>query len=277
MVHDENIVFSEVSQLYFSMNTLPIVNFRYLTPTDSGSFLAKCLPTFSFYSKFFYTVAVAAFRAKNNRYATEDWERSSYRVVQALESVGVCIEVSGLEYLEQLHGPCVIVGNHMSMMETVILPAIVLPQRNVTFVVKESLLNYPVFKYVMRSCSPIAVTRTNPRQDLKTVMEEGQDRLRRGVSVIVFPQTTRSSKFDPAQFSTIAVKLALKAGVPVIPLALKTDAWTNGKRLKDFGRIIPRKQVHVAFGPPLEAEGKGQGAHEEGIAFIQGKLTQWQE
>ena len=61
----------------------------------------------------------------------------------------------------------------MSMMETLILPVMVQPIKPVTFVVKETLLSYPVFKHIMLSRNPIAVTRTNPRQDLKTVLNEG--------------------------------------------------------------------------------------------------------
>ena len=47
----------------------------------------------------------------------------------------------------------------MSSLETMVLPAIVQPIKHVTFVVKASLLNYPIFKYVMRSRDPVAVTR----------------------------------------------------------------------------------------------------------------------
>lgn len=257
------------------MKTLQLLNGHYQTPPESATFPANRLPTLSFYLKFFYVVAVAAWRAKKNCYTVEAWAHSSHRLVQALEDAGVSIEVSGLEHLEALEGPCVIIGNHMSMMETVILPAILLPLQKVTFVIKESLLNYPVFKHVMRASRPIAVTRKNPRQDLKTVMGQGVERLQDGISVIVFPQTTRSTDFNPEQFSTIGVKLAQKAGVPVIPLALKTDCWANGKQFKDFGRILPQKRVHLAFAPPVQVEGKGQEAQQEIVAFIQGKLAQW--
>jgi len=145
----------------------------------------------------------------------------------------------------------------------------------VTFVVKESLLNYPVFKHVMRSRNPVAVTRTNPRQDLKTVMSEGSDRLANNISVIVFPQTTRSTGFDPQHFGSIGTKLAKKAGAPVIPFALKTDAWRNGRTLKDFGRLDPDIPVKVAFGKPLEITGKGNEEHQQIIDFIAEKLAAW--
>ena len=66
----------------------------------------------------------------------------------------------------------------------------------------------------------------------------------------------RTVTFDPEQFNTIGVKLAQKAKVPIIPLALKTNAWGNGKVLKDFGCIDTSKTVHFAFGEPIEVQAK---------------------
>ena len=142
-------------------------------------------------------------------------------------------------------------------------------------IVKDSLLTYPVFGHVMRSRNPIAVGRSNPREDLKAVMEGGKERLGNGVSLIIFPQTTRTPAFDPAEFNTLGVKLARRADVPVVPLALVTDAWGTGKRFKDFGKIDPSKAVHLAFGEPMRIEGRGEAEHEAIIEFIQGNLKAW--
>jgi 1-acyl-sn-glycerol-3-phosphate acyltransferase len=162
----------------------------------------------------------------------------------------------------------------MSFLETLLLPGLILPHP-VTFVVKQSLLEYPVFKHVMRSSNPIAVSRTNPRQDLKTVLEEGVKRLEAGFSVVVFPQSTRSHVFDPSSMSSIGVKLAKKANVPIVPLALKTDALRNGSILKDFGKIDHHIPVRLAFDAPIRVSGKGNEEHELINGFIERKLQQW--
>lgn len=247
-----------------------------MTVGEKLPLLAKMWPSLYFYSHFIGVVFRASGVAKTGRYDGGMWADSSLEVLRLLERVGVRVEISGLEELIKFEGPCVIIGNHMSMMETLILPVMVQPLKPVTFVIKESLLTYPVFQHIMRSRDPVAVTRNNPRQDLKIVLEEGEDRLSRGVSIIVFPQTTRTNTFDPVQMSSIGVKLAKKAGVPVVPLALKTDAWMNGKYIKDFGRLNVRQRVFFAFGPHLNVVGKGNEELRVITDFIGAKLAGWQ-
>lgn len=218
----------------------------------------------------------ASRRAKRSRYGDNDWIRSSLDSLRALEDTGVRFEITGIDDFKGVEGPCVFIANHMSTLETFVLPVIIAPFKMATFVVKESLVEYPVFRHVMRSRNPITVSRTNPREDLKTVFDGGIERLRKGISIIIFPQTTRSTLFDPAEFNTIGVKLAKKAGVPVVPVALKTDAWGNGRRLKDFGRINPSIPVHIAFGKPLWIKDRGNEEHREIIGFITERLKEWQ-
>ena len=248
----------------------------YETAPDSVSSLGGTFPSAYFYSVFLWIVLKSSWAAKHGRYDNQVWIKSSIEVLRLLEKVGVRIEATGCQHISSIDSPIIFIANHLSVLETVVLPAYIVPIRPMTYVIKQSLLEYPIFKYIMKSRNPIAVSRTNPRQDLKTVLEEGQDRLSQGISIIIFPQTTRTA-FDPAQFSTIGIKLAKKANVPVVPVALLTDAWGNGKHLKDFGRIDPSKKVHFSFGEPFRVEGKGTKEHHIIIDFIQKHLAQWQD
>lgn len=259
------------------MKELVYTNKIYQTSPKSVSFLAKRFPALSFYPQFLTIVFRASAKAKRSRYDGIEWCQSSFGVLRALEKVGVYFEITGIAYVEQLESPCVFIANHMSVLETVILPVIIQPVKKVTFVVKQNLLNYPVFRHIMHSRDPIAVNRTNPREDLKAVLEGGIERLKNGVSIVVFPQTTRTHSFDPAQFNTIGIKLARRAQVPVVPIALLTDAWGNGKYIKDFGKIDPSKKVYFAFGEPMWIQSRGSKDHEAIIQFIRGKLQTWRE
>lgn len=257
------------------MNTVKLEGDRYRTPSRDVSFVAKNFPSAVFYPEIFSIVLRASRKAKHSHYDTFEWCKSSMETLRALERVGVQIEIDGMQHFKQLEGPCVFIGNHMSTLETFVLPTVIAPFKETTFVVKQDLIEYPVFKYVMRSRNPITVGRSNPRDDLKAVLDGGVEKLRAGISIIIFPQTTRTPVFDPEQFNSIGVKLAKKADVPIVPIALKTDAWGTGTLLKDYGKIAPGKQVHFEFGKPLKIKDRGTEEHQQIIDFIQTKLAEW--
>jgi 1-acyl-sn-glycerol-3-phosphate acyltransferase len=247
----------------------------YRTESRRPSLASRLMPSITFYASMIRIVMQASSKAKRGSYDTADWCRSSLATLRALERAGIRIEITGIDNFRTLAGPCVFIGNHMSTLETFVLPTIIATIKEATFVVKQSLVEYPVFKYVMRSRNPITVGRLNPRDDLRAVLEGGAERLKAGISIIIFPQTTRTPVFIREQFNTIGVKLAKRADVPVVPIALKTDAWGNGRFLKDFGRIDSAKAVHFAFGKPLLIKDRGNEEHEQVVDFIKKKLEEW--
>jgi len=234
-------------------------------------------PKFTFYFQTFWIIWKNSRKARKGAYSAETWAESSFDVLRALESIGTSITITGLANLRKFEGPAVFIANHMSTLETLVLPCIIQPVKPTTFVVKQSLVDMPVFGPIMRSRDPILVGRTNPREDLKAVLEGGTTKLGAGQSIIIFPQSTRSFTFKPEEFNTLGIKLALKARVPVVPIALKTDAWGIGKIAKEFGPIDPGKKVHFAIGEPLTIRNRGAEEHQEIIDFIRGKLERWKE
>jgi len=257
------------------VDTNTYVNGSYRTGAGRSSLLGRILPAGVLYSRLLSVVVRGSSKAKRGRYATADWVASSLETLRALEEIGAIIEISGIDNFRDLSTPCVFIGNHMSTLETMVLPAVISQFKDSTFVVKQSLVDYPVFKHIMRARDPITVGRTNPRDDLKAVFEGGEAKLKAGRSIVIFPQTTRTEVFDPEQFNTIGIKLAKRAGVPVVPIALKTDAWGNGKYLKDYGKVDPSKKVWFEFGRPMTITGRGDEEHQQIIEFISGKLKEW--
>ena len=247
----------------------------YRTVSGQPSWFSRAFPTYNFYRKFCWNIYRSSVKARRGEYGDVPWSQSSHQVLKALESVGVRVEISGVQHIRRLDSPCVFVANHMSMLETIVLPSIIQPVRPVTFVVKQSLLEYPVFRHVVGARNPIAVSRDSARVDFKAVMQGGIERIEQGTSIVVFPQTTRSTTFDPSQFNTIGVKLALRAKVPVVPIALVTDAWGNGKWFKDLGPIDPHKAVRIAFGEPIAIQDRGAQQQQQITNYIEGKLSQW--
>jgi hypothetical protein len=68
-----------------------------------------------------------------------------------------------------------------------------------------------------------------------------------------------------------------KSQLPIVPIALKTDAWGIGRVLKDIGKIDPAKPVRMAFGDPIYITGNGKQEHQKIIRFIEEKLKGWAE
>lgn len=208
-------------------------------------------------------------------YDTKAWASSSFEIFRFIEKTGGKFHITGMENITRSADPVLFISNHMSTLETMVFPGLIGPLREVTFVVKESLVKHPLFGDVMRSRNPIVVGRTDPRKDFEAVMTGGAELLAKGVSIIIFPQSTRSVEFKPEEFNSLGVKLAKKAGAEVVPVAIKTDFWGNGKWIKELGPIDSKKPIHIKFGEPFQVTGKGKDDNQRVIDFIQSSMKEW--
>ena len=250
----------------------------YSSQHASAGVFSRMMPSLSFYSRLFLgPVRWLCARASKGLCDDTAWVYASAWVADLIERMGCPIEVEGMNAIEAVDGPCLFVANHMSTLETFMLPAMIRPRRPVTFVVKKSLTTMPLFGPVMCSRDPIVVGRTNPREDLTAVLEGGLERLKKGISIIVFPQHTRSREFNPQMFNSIGVKLAKKAGVPIVPLALKTDAWGQGTKIKELGPVRVGMTVRYNFASPISITGQGKEEQAAICQHIERLLGQWQQ
>lgn len=213
--------------------------------------------------------------ARAGRISREVWGEHQMRVLDALEASGGRVVIEGAQHAAAVDGPCVVIANHMSTIETLFLPSILQPWMDITLVVKESLMEYPVFGPILKALGMIPVTRRNAREDLKQVLTRGTEFIGRGYTVMVFPQATRSTVFDPDAFNSIGIKLAQRAGVPVLPVCLKTDFQKPGRLIKDFGRIDPSREVRFRMGEAFEPGRDGRAAHRRVVQFIGSTLHAW--
>lgn len=243
--------------------------------TDRSKQKRSLFPTVSFYWNILKVVKFANGQVKRNIYNRYNWVASSLEILKVAESVGMRVEVKGMLNLSKFDGPAVIIGNHMSTLETLLLPSFIQPVKQVLYVIKKELLKFPLFGPIAAARYPIVVGRLNPREDLKLVIGEGSKHLKEGKSIIIFPQKTRTPIFDKKSFNSLGIKLAKINNVPVIPLALVTDAWGNGKYVKEVGKIDINKPVMFEFGEPLYISGNGSNQHDQVLEFIEQKLIEW--
>lgn len=253
-------------------------NDSYDTPADTKRALLDILSLGSrwyFVSKYVEIILKARSHALKGTYDRQKWAESSFTTLKAVEACGGKVHIRGIDNIRSITEPVVFISNHMSTLETFLFPCIIAPLMEVTYVVKESLVTHPMFGPVMRSRDPIVVSRTNPREDLVTVMTQGKELLKKGTSLIIFPQSTRTVEFVPEQFNSLGIKLAKEAGVQAVPVAIKTNFWGNGRILKDVGPIYRNEDVHITFGKPFSISGTGKAEHRMVIDFITEHLKEW--
>ena len=247
----------------------PIFNAERLRP----GFFSRMFPSLFFYGRTYAAVSRVAGEIRSGKNSPELFARRSLEVLEAARSVGARVVVENAEVLKKAP-PCIIAGNHMSSLETMALQSLVMPVAPMTFVAKAALMKYPIFSTPLAACDPIIVGRESPREDLRLMMEQTHDRITRGISIVVFPQTTRTVHFDPAHFNSIGAKLAKREKVPLVPLALKTDFWSCGWPVKDLGRIRPERDIRFRFGEPIDATDE-RAAQKEAVDFISATLKEW--
>lgn len=156
---------------------------------------------------------------------------------------GLKYSVSGLHKLPQ--GPCVVLANHQSFWDNVFMQ-IIIPQHS--WIIKRELFKIPFFGWGLKIMDPIAVDRSD-NISVKQILREGQKKLRNGLWVIIFPESTRLRPDQHTKFKPSAIKLASMAKVPIVLMAHNAGVyWPKGFWVKKPGTI----QVKIIDVIPVE-------------------------
>ncbi|MCL1856356.1 MAG: 1-acyl-sn-glycerol-3-phosphate acyltransferase [Kiritimatiellaeota bacterium] len=188
-------------------------------------------------------------------------------------SLGGAFDVSGFT---RLPPAAVYVSNHASQLETYLLPGILLAFGDIAVVLKEEITRYPFLGRIARKARSIAIGRANPVADLRKVLTDGEAALREGRNVLIFPQGTRRPLFAPESFNTIGARLAQRAGVPLVPVAVKTDFLPIGKPFRDLSPVRTKSVIRIRCGTPVPPTESPKDAHAQCLAHITDTLRAWQ-
>ena len=122
----------------------------------------------------------------------------------------------------------VIVANHQSAFETLLLQTIVNPTCTI---LKKELLWLPFFGWVLFLIKPIALDRSQRLRALKVILREGKKRLSSGCSVLIFPQGTRVAVGEMGKWNKAAALLASTCKANILPIAHNSgECWQKGWR-----------------------------------------------
>jgi 1-acyl-sn-glycerol-3-phosphate acyltransferase len=181
---------------------------------------------------------------------------------------GITYEVRGLEHLP--NGPIMIGAKHQSVLDTII-PTLFTNMP--VYVLKQELLNLPIFGWYCRKAGLIAIDRSGHMSALKAMVAQAKERFEQGRPLIIFPEGTRQMIGAEPDYKPGVAAIYMLLGVPCVPLALNTGtSWPAkgfmrypGKVVFEFLPVIPPGLKRGPFMELLESriEGASQALLEE--------------
>lgn len=157
---------------------------------------------------------------------------------------GIRIQVSGEENLPQGR-PCVYMANHQSNVDPPVL-FVVLPPR-IALIGKKQVFSIPVLGTALRLADFVPIDRENP-EAARAAVDEALDHLQRGVSFLVYPEGTRSPDGRLQRFKHGVFVLAIRAGVPIVPITVDGAEVVMPKGKWEIYPGLVRVTIH----PPVE-------------------------
>lgn len=161
-----------------------------------------------------------------------------------VRAVGIRVRVKGVERIPQ--GVCLFAANHTSSADA---PAIVgaIPRR-VAVLLKASLFQWPIVGQAFRAVRFIPVNRGAREAGIASV-EKATEAMKAGESFLIYPEGTRSPDGRLQEFKKGAVVMAIKAGVPIVPMVC-----TGAHRIMEKHSLVIRPgEIVVEFLEPIDA------------------------
>ncbi len=214
------------------------------------------------------------------RLTVEKWAQFCFSSITMPERLGMNMKIEGFTNLAARKGPVVFLCNHLSTVETILLPPILLSYGSLSYVAKASLAHLPFLEAAAALTGMVPIGRKSPREDLVNMLRIGTERLTRGDNFLIFPQGTRQQVFSRKVYSSIGAKLAEKAGCEIVPIVVDTRCQptrTTGffkKIFKDFGTVDTSYDIRCCCGPVIPA-GKAKEMHEAAFKWMASKLDEW--
>ena len=161
---------------------------------------------------------------------------------------GVRVVVSGRENVDSSR-QYVFMSNHRSNADIVAI-AWALSDFQLRWVAKKELLRVPVFGWGLRALKTVIIDRSNREEAIRSYAL-AQERIRRGISVMMFPEGTRGAGTELLPFKKGGFVLAIETGTPIVPIAVHGTTAVLSRR----GWKIETGEIRVLIGRPIETAG----------------------
>ncbi len=165
---------------------------------------------------------------------------------------GVRWRVQGMENLPTAadrRAGVILLSKHQSTWETFAYPTLM--SHPLAYVFKRELLRVPFFGWAMSRCDMIHIDRGRRTEAWNKVLQQGRRIAAQGNWIIMFPEGTRIARGQAGEYKTGGTRLAIEAGVPVVPIAATSArCWPR----KSF--LLRPGVVDISIGKPISPVGR---------------------
>jgi 1-acyl-sn-glycerol-3-phosphate acyltransferase len=165
--------------------------------------------------------------------------------VHLLAVGGVKIKVRGAEKLDK-NKRYVFIANHQSALDIPVVYAMV--KHGISFIAKKELFFIPIFGWGMAAVGHVWIDRTNARKARNSIIRAVKHLRKSRVSLVLFPEGTRSLDGKISEFKTGSFTLAMQAGVQAVPVVLHDTRLCLPKSVL----IVRPGVIHVDICDPLD-------------------------
>jgi 1-acyl-sn-glycerol-3-phosphate acyltransferase len=156
---------------------------------------------------------------------------------------GTKIDTTGMDKID-LSRNYVFISNHQSHFD---VPAVfrVIPH-TIRFLTKKELYKIPVFGWAIQAVGMIKIDRAN-REQAQASLNKAAEVMKKGVSIVVFPEGTRSKDGTLGQFKKGGFIIAIKAGIAIVPISISGSRFI----LKKHTMRIRSGKIRLVFDQPI--------------------------
>ncbi len=201
---------------------------------------------------------------KSSTVKAQKYPRTWARVL--LRIAGIRVRVTGMEHLDS-QTTYVFAGNHTSQLDIYSFQGYF--PHDFRWIAKKELFKIPLFGPAMRKVGFISIDRSRGREALKS-LSLAASRISDGSSVLIFPEGTRSPDGKLQPFKAGAVLLAIKSGVPVVPIG-----FNNASQLLPKGHLLPKGgEIILRIGCPIPTTAYKTGDKQKLAALLHDRVAQ---
>lgn len=201
-----------------------------------------------------YTFARQKYRVDNkelDRQTKQAYRAKVYEMMRELSrrmirAAGTELVIKGKENLPE-KGPVVYMATHKGLFDSPIM-AVLVEKDPLIFIGKDETKKMPIIGKWFDATGSIYLVRDDMKQSLQAILQ-GIDELKQGQSVVIFPEGSRMKGPEMGTFKAGSFKLATKANVPIVPIAIQ-----NSHKILEEKGWIQKTTVYVNIGKPIDVQ-----------------------